>query len=163
MPRDKLLLFWQVGQTTETDSLPGAPCLSHQCADPASAHLLSWTFVPSQDKELTEAYDSKTLLDLNLHTGFSLSVSAAPRSPVRSSLIRSDASPCPLPCPQRMCPTARRNSSLAGRAHPSHSHPCAIPYPRQGYDLTEEPDYWPPVVETPEGRRIVSGAEALKA
>ncbi|KAL4428218.1 hypothetical protein ABPG75_002307 [Micractinium tetrahymenae] len=67
---------------------------------PKDKLLLFW-----QDKELTEAYDSKTLLDLSLHTGFSLS----------------------------------------------------------GYDLTEEPDYWPPVVETPEGRRVITGEQALKA
>ncbi|KAI3428657.1 hypothetical protein D9Q98_007480 [Chlorella vulgaris] len=60
---------------------------------PLDKLLLFW-----QGKELTDAYDSRTLLDLNLHTGFSL----------------------------------------------------------QGYDLTVEPDYWPAVEDTPEGRRITT-------
>lgn len=30
----------------------------------------------------------------------------------------------------------------------------------QGYDLTEEPDFWPPVIDTPEGRRI-AGVEEM--
>ncbi|EFN55313.1 hypothetical protein CHLNCDRAFT_134282 [Chlorella variabilis] len=58
---------------------------------PLDKLLLFW-----QGKELTAAYDGRTLLDMNLHTGFSL----------------------------------------------------------QGYDLTEEPDFWPAVIDTPEGRRI---------
>ncbi|KAI7844793.1 hypothetical protein COHA_001673 [Chlorella ohadii] len=63
---------------------------------PLDKLLLFW-----QNKELTAADDSKTLLELNLHTGFSLS----------------------------------------------------------GYDLSVEPDFWPPVIETPEGRRIVTGQQ----
>lgn len=46
-----------------------------------------------QNKELTNAFDDKTMLDMNIHTGFGI----------------------------------------------------------QGYDLSEDPDYWPPAVETPEG------------
>ena len=30
----------------------------------------------------------------------------------------------------------------------------------QGYDLTEEPDFWPAVEQTPEGLRIVTAAAA---
>ena len=48
--------------------------------------------------------------------------------------------------------------------------PCPPPYPPaplppldllrlQGYDLTEEPDFWPPVVDTPQGRRIITTME----
>ncbi|KAK9807044.1 hypothetical protein WJX72_011794 [[Myrmecia] bisecta] len=58
---------------------------------PVDKQLLFW-----HKKELTVAYDSKTLQDMNLHTGFSL----------------------------------------------------------MGYDLTVEPDYWPPVVQTPDGLLI---------
>ncbi|PSC70859.1 ubiquitin [Micractinium conductrix] len=64
---------------------------------PVDKLLLFW-----QGKELTPAFDKKTLLELNLHTGFSLT----------------------------------------------------------GYDLTEEPDFWPPVIDTPEGRRI-AGVEEM--
>ncbi|WZN63528.1 ubiquitin-like domain-containing protein [Chloropicon roscoffensis] len=60
---------------------------------PVDKQLLFWHF-----KELTSEYDGKTLLDLNLHTGFSLT----------------------------------------------------------GYDLTEEPHYWPPVTKTPEGLKMVT-------
>jgi hypothetical protein len=59
---------------------------------PADKLQLFWT-----GRELTPAYDAKTLLEMNLHTGFSL----------------------------------------------------------HGYDLSEEPDYWPPVRETPAGLEVV--------
>lgn len=60
---------------------------------PLDKLLLFW-----QGRELTTAFDARTLLDLSIHTGFSL----------------------------------------------------------QGYDLTEEPDFWPAVEQTPEGRRITT-------
>lgn len=58
---------------------------------PVDKQQLFW-----QGKELTSAFENRTLLEMNLHTGFSLS----------------------------------------------------------GYDLTDVPDYWPPVIETPEGLQI---------
>mmetsp|Transcript_6813 Transcript_6813/g.16669 ORF Transcript_6813/g.16669 Transcript_6813/m.16669 type:complete len:155 (-) Transcript_6813:239-703(-) len=60
---------------------------------PVDKQLLFWHF-----KELTSEYDNKTLLDLNLHTGFSLT----------------------------------------------------------GYDLTEEPHYWPPLTKTKDGLMMVT-------
>ncbi|GAB4818859.1 hypothetical protein N2152v2_005905 [Parachlorella kessleri] len=63
---------------------------------PVEKQQLFW-----QGKELTPTYDSKTLLEMNLHTGFSLN----------------------------------------------------------GYDLTETPDYWPEVEQTPEGLRVVAKHE----
>ena len=54
---------------------------------------------------LADKYDAKTLLEMDLHTGFSL----------------------------------------------------------MAYDLTEEPDYWPPVRKTPEGLVVISGSEATAA
>ena len=47
-------------------------CLSGPCSKlnvPLDKLLLFW-----QGKELTHVHDSRTLLDLNLHTGFSLQV-----------------------------------------------------------------------------------------
>lgn len=35
-----------------------------------------------------------------------------------------------------------------------------LPSPLQGYDLTVEPDFWPPVEDTPEGRRIILAVAA---
>ena len=52
---------------------------------------------------LADKFDAKTLLEMDLHTGFSL----------------------------------------------------------MAYDLTEEPDYWPPVKKTPEGLVVVCAAEAV--
>lgn len=47
-----------------------APAHSPALCPPPLPRQLFWN-----NKELTAAYDSKTLLDLNLHTGFSLTVS----------------------------------------------------------------------------------------
>ena len=43
-------------------------------------------------------------------------------------------------------------------AHPLPPPCCPLQH-LQGYDLTEEPDFWPPVVDTPQGRRIVTTME----
>lgn len=111
-----------------------------------------------QNKELTEAYNSKTLLDLNLHTGFSLSV-----GPVPSSLGLQAAQRCVCcACPGKSSPAARPGCGLAMLGQPTSLRPLLRP-PLQGYDLSEEPDYWPPVIETPEGRRIVTGEQELQA
>ena len=43
---------------------------------------------------------------------------------------------------------------------PSPLLPASLTVPHsQGYDLSEEPDFWPPVVDTPQGRRIVTTME----
>lgn len=65
------------------------------------------------NKELTPAYDAKTLLDLNLHTGFSVSVSRRlPNEQAEQARLRSMPVACPslpslAPKPQERCMRAQ--------------------------------------------------------
>lgn len=54
-----------------------------------------------------------------------------------------------MPSPCRTC----------GFLCPCTRWPCNNAFSPQGYDLSVEPDFWPPVVDTPEGRRIVTGQQ----
>lgn len=55
-------------------------------------------------------------------------------------------------CPAHAVPVA---SSVAAPDGPA----TTPPFSPQGYDLSVEPDFWPPVVDTPEGQRIVTGQQ----
>lgn len=117
------------------------PCrCSSKLSVPLDKLLLFW-----QGKELTAAYDAKTLLELNLHTGAVRcgAVCCACRHPATSDSCRSDGEGMSL------------QQSI--RVHPPPTLLAPAGFSLTGYDLSVEPDFWPAVVETPEGRRIVTG------
>lgn len=122
---------------------------------PVEKQQLFW-----HSKELTATYDTKTLLEMNLHTGFSLT----PGYDLVGGSCRDDFY---LACStiagglrqlyfhsRSWRPFPGQTSSVSSRAGPvlwGHVQPACWLHIVQ----TETPDYWPPVEQTPEGLRIV--------
>lgn len=119
-------------------------------------------------KELTPAFNDKTLLDMNLHTGFSLNgydlVRACGKCARQLTWLGSNGCRhCPRQLMLCCCPhvieadaTSLHSSCLLPYiGHPMH----ALLTDQFVYAQTEEPDYWPPVKQTAEGLVMLIGGQ----
>lgn len=85
------------------------------------------------NKELTPEFNTRTLLEMNLHTGFSLMGEA--------------------------CEVLALTRYTLDK-HPAYEECQQHNYPATGYDLSVEPVYFPPVKKTPHGLEIMTASEA---